>query len=310
MRAIPHVNSRYPLWDHPGLVHSVAKGRGYLPDAEEGKRETLVTTVLDAEPLQVLRVLGPSWLPAIAAIGLGGVFIFSTFELWLPVLASSFIFLTALLYWLWTGTAVIPEKSSKDIGNGSKLPLYQAGPSSVGWWAMFITMTGDLTAFLAVVFGYFFFWTIHADFPPNGSAVPGWLWPTLAGIGAVTIWILTVGTRMLNSSNRVNAARICLALSLLAILLTAASLAAGPWRAGLDPTKHAYPAIVWALVLWVIAHLAVGIIMNAYCLARSVAGKMTPSHDADIWNVSLYGHFVTASVLITAAVIGGVPLLT
>lgn len=310
MRAIPHVNSRYPLWDHPGLVHSVAKGRGYLPDAEEGKRETLVTTVLDAEPLQVLRVLGPSWLPAIAAIGLGGVFIFSTFELWLPVLASSFIFLTALLYWLWTGTAVIPEKSSKDIGNGRKLPLYLAGPSSVGWWAMFITMTGDLTAFLAVVFGYFFFWTIHADFPPNGSEVPGWLWPTLAGIGAATIWILTVGTRMLNSSNRVNAARFCLALSLVAILLTAASLAAGPWRAGLDPTKHAYPAIVWALVLWVIAHLAVGMIMNAYCLARSIAGKMTPSHDADIWNVSLYWHFVTASVLITAAVIGGVPLLT
>ena len=259
MRAIPHINSRYPLWDQPGLVNSVAKGRGYLPDAQEGKRETLVTTVLDAEPLQVLRVLGPSWLPATAAIGLGGVFIFSTFELWLPVLASSLIFLTALLYWLWTGTAVIPEKSSKDIGNGRKLPLYQAGPSSVGWWAMFITMTGDLTAFLAVIFGYFFFWTIHADFPPNGSEVPGWLWPTVAGICAAMIWALTVGTRVLNSSKRINAARICLALSLLAILLTAASLAAGPWRAGLDPTEHAYPAIVWALVLWVLAHLAAGI---------------------------------------------------
>ena len=177
MRAIPHINSRYPLWDQPGLVNSVAKGRGYLPDAQEGKRETLVTTVLDAEPLQVLRVLGPSWLPSTAAIGLGGVFIFSTFELWLPVLASSLIFLAALLYWLWTGTAVIPEKNSKEIGDGRKLPLYQAGPSSVGWWAMFITMTGDLTAFLAVIFGYFFFWTIHADFPPNGTVVPGWLWP-------------------------------------------------------------------------------------------------------------------------------------
>ena len=175
---------------------------------------------------------------------------------------------------------------------------------------MFITMTGDLTAFLAVIFGYFFFWTIHADFPPNGTEVPGWLWPTVAGFCAIMVWVLTVGTRVLNSTKRVNAARICLALSLAAILLTAASLAAGPWRAGLDPTKHAYPAIVWALVLWVVAHLATGFIMNAYCLARLVAGKMTPSHDADIWNVSLYWHFVTASVLITAAVIGGVPLLT
>ena len=50
---------------------------------------------------------------------------------------------------------------------------------------MFITMTGHLTAFLAVIFGYFFFWTIHDDFPPNGTEVPGWLWPTVAGVGAV-----------------------------------------------------------------------------------------------------------------------------
>ena len=139
-----------------------------------------MTTVLDAEPLQVLRVLGPSWLPATAASGLGGVFIFSTFELWLAVAASSLIFLASLLYWLWTGTAVIPEKSSKDIGNGRELPLYSSGPSSVGWWAMFITMTGDLTAFLAVIFGYFFFWTIHPDFPPKGTVLPAWQWASVA----------------------------------------------------------------------------------------------------------------------------------
>ena len=33
-------------------------GAWYLPDAKEGRRETLVTSVLDAEPVQCLRVGG------------------------------------------------------------------------------------------------------------------------------------------------------------------------------------------------------------------------------------------------------------
>ena len=45
-----------------------------------------------------------------------------------------------------------------------RLPLYASGPASVGWWAMFITMVGDGTAFASLVFGYFFYWTIHRRF--------------------------------------------------------------------------------------------------------------------------------------------------
>src|SRR5690606_28042827 len=146
----------------------VRRGEGYLGDAPEGRRESLVTTVLDAEPLQVLRVGTPSWLPAIAAAGLGGAFILSPVKLWWPGLASGLVLLMAPMVWLWTGTPEIPEAESKDIGGGKRLPLYRAGVTSTGWWAMFITMTGDLTAYLALVFGYFFFWTIHTDFPPPG----------------------------------------------------------------------------------------------------------------------------------------------
>ena len=37
---------------------------------------------------------------------------------------------------------------------------------------MFITMVGDGTAFASLVFGYFFYWTIHPDFTA-GQAGPG-----------------------------------------------------------------------------------------------------------------------------------------
>ncbi|TIP94967.1 MAG: cytochrome ubiquinol oxidase subunit I, partial [Mesorhizobium sp.] len=91
------------------------------------------------------------------------------------------------IYWLWTGTGEIPEKPEKDVGLGLSLPLYASGPDSVGWWAMFITMVGDGTAFASLVFGYFFYWTIHADFTA-GIAGPDAIWSLLAAILFAAAW--------------------------------------------------------------------------------------------------------------------------
>jgi cytochrome c oxidase subunit I+III len=307
LRAIPDVNSRYPLWDDRTLAARVARGEGYLPDAQEGRRETLVTTVLDAQPLQVLRVGGPTWMPMLAAAGLGGVFIFATWKLWLPALVSGLFFLVVLLRWLWTGTAPIPEKETKDIGDGTRLPLHAAGPYSSGWWAMFITLTGDLTAFLSLIFGYFFFWTVHADFPPAGIDGPGWQWPLVAAVLVAASWSATLAARRRNAAGDARAARLLLAVGLAAGAASVVALLAGPWATGLDPTAHSYPAIVWALATWIALHIGAGLIMQGYCIARSVFGRITPRHDADLWNVTLYWHFTTASALLTALVVGGFP---
>jgi cytochrome c oxidase subunit I+III len=310
LRSIPHVESRYPLWDDAEAAARVERGEGYLPDAEEGLRETLVTSVLDARPIQVLRVQGPSWLPAITAAGLGGVFIFATFKMWLVVAGSAVVFLGGLFTWLWTGTAPIPEAPDKDTGGGRRVPLYVSGPSSTGWWAMFITMTGDLTAFLSLIFGYFFFWTIHDDFPPDWATGPGWEWPLTAALLALASWGATLAARIANGAGRVAAARTLLVLAPLSALAAGGALLAGPWLTGLEPTAHAYPAIVWALALWTTLHLATGALMQGYVLARSIWGKMTPEYDADIRNVTLYWHFAVFGALMTAATIGGFPLVS
>jgi heme/copper-type cytochrome/quinol oxidase subunit 3 len=173
---------------------------------------------------------------------------------------------------------------------------------------MFITMTGDLTAYLSIVFGYFFFWTIHEAFPPPGVDGPGWQWPLVAAVLAVTAWGLTLAARLLNRRGRIAISRLAMATAMAIAFATAAALLAGPLITGLDPTAHAYMAIVWALVLWIVVHLAVGVIMQAYCLARSCFGRLTPMHDTDLWNVTLYWHFTCFCTVLTAAVIGGFPL--
>jgi cytochrome c oxidase subunit I+III len=309
VRSIPEIDSRYPLWDQPNFVRDVDEGRFYLPDAEEGKRETLVATAIDAQPVQCLQLGGPSFLPLWAALTLGGFFIFGTYHWWWPAMISAVVSLGIIWRWMWVGTAVIPEQAEKAVGLGLALPLYTSGSGAVGWWAMLIMMLADLTAFVSLVFGYFFFWTIHDDFPPRPSPGPGVLWPSISAGLCVSAWALTLLARRCNRRDRAGAFYGTVVGAVILSLGAGAALIAGPWLSGLDPKAHVYPATVWVLVVWTAFHVAVGIIMHVYCLARRWAGRMTARHDIDITNVVLYWHFVAITVVITVAVIAGFPLV-
>ena len=309
VRSIPEIDSRYPLWDQPNFMRDVDEGRFYLPDAEEGRRETLVTTAVDAEPVQCLRVGGNTFKPLIAAVFTGAVFVFSTFHWWWLALASSVLALASIVAWLWTGTAPIPEKPEKDVGLGLTLPLYVSGPSSVGWWGMFITMLGDMTAFVSLVFGYFFYWTARRDFPPDPAPGPGAWWPLVSVVLLLGAWLLTLLARR---TNRLDASAWFHASLAAAVIFAAAgtfALLAGPWFSGLDPTRHAYGATVWVLVSWTAAHVGAGVIMQVYCVGRRLARRMTARYDQDIVNVALYWHFVAVMTVLTVAVIAGFPLV-
>lgn len=305
MRSVPIITSRYPLWDQPNLQADIEAGRFYLPDAKSGKRETLVTSVLDAKPIQCLRVGGVSYVTIIAAMALGGVFIALTFHWWIVTIISAIITFIAIIYWLWTGTAQIPEHPEEDVGLGLKLPIYVSGPASVGWWAMFITMIGDGTAFASLIFGYFFYWTVH-DHYTAASAGPGVFWPMVALALYLVAWGLTILARELNAKGPFGCR---LALVAGAITTIAASLAglAGPYLCGMDPTSNVYPATVWVIAIWTVTHGAVGVVMQFYCLARSLTGRMTAEYDQDIRNVTLYWHFMAFTAVVTFVVLGLFP---
>jgi cytochrome c oxidase subunit I+III len=210
---------------------------------------------------------------------------------------------------LWTGTALIPEKESKDVGLGLTLPLYISGSQSVGWWAMCITMLALLTAFMSLIFGYFFFWTVRTDFPPKPALGPGVFWPVLAAVLLLGAWVLTLLARRWNKNDSSTGFYAGLLLAGALASGGGAALIAAPWLTGLDPTTHVYPATVWILVIWTAAQVLVGVIMQLYCVARRAAGRMTARYDIDIGNVALYWHFTALTVAITVAVIAGFPLV-
>ncbi|SDE92090.1 cytochrome c oxidase subunit I [Limimaricola pyoseonensis] len=305
VRSIPYVTTRYPLWDQPKMVDRMDRGRYYLPDAEEGLRETIVTSVIDARPLQVQRVTGPAYITILAAGFTGGAFIFPTFHLYPPAIVCAAFAVVCICYWLWTSTARPPEADMKEAGLGLRLPTYAAGPQAVGWWAVWITMLGDATAFASLVFGVFFYWTSNAAFPPPGAEHASGTLVALATAAFAAAWLATRAARGLNRAGRVGAARAGLVAG---PLLTAAGMAAIIFSVlDLDPTTHVYPAMMWALMVWLVAHASAGLIMQLYCLAGSLFGKLTPRYDADLWNVTLFWHFLGLTALVTGAMIGLVP---
>ena len=309
VRTVPEIDARYPLWEQPHFLRNYDEGRYYLPDAQEGRREMLVTTSVDATPVQCMRIPGPTFITLVAAVVVGGVFIFPTYKMYAWMGVSAVLALAAILTWLWTGTGEIPEKDFKDVGRGVTLPLYISGRSSMGWWAMCITMLAVFTAFLSLVFGYFFYWTLHEDFPPDGTPGPGVLWPVIDATLLAGAWCLTVLAYKWNAQDSARGFYAALLAAVALAVVGTGALVAGPWSTGLDPTAGVYPATVWLLVIWAAVHVGVGVIMQLYCVARRLAGRMTSRYDMDIANVALYWHFTAVTVGITVAVVAGFPLV-
>ncbi|MBI2386741.1 MAG: cytochrome c oxidase subunit I [Elusimicrobia bacterium] len=308
VRSIPEIDGRYPLWDQPDFMRDVDQGRFYLPDADDVRRETIVTTVIDARPVQCLQLGGPTFVTFWAALTIGGFFVLGTYHRWGAALVSALLGAAVVWHWMWTGTAAIPARAEKDVGLGVTLPLYASGPSSVGWWAMLITMLADLTAFASLVFGYFFYWTLRPDFPPKDSAGPGVFWPCLGAGLVLGSWALTSLAARWNRRGRARSYYAGLAAAFALGLAGAGALAAGPRLTGLDPTKDVYAATVWVLALWTALHVAAGGLMQLYCLARGLTGRLTARHDMDIVNTALYWHFALITTVVTVAVISGFPL--
>ncbi len=99
------------------------------PTPRRGSAKRLVTSVIDAQPVQCLRLPGPTFVTLFAALFTGGVLHLRApiHWWWLAAASARAGARRASSYWLWTGTAVIPEKEEKDVGLGLTLPLYASG---------------------------------------------------------------------------------------------------------------------------------------------------------------------------------------
>jgi cytochrome c oxidase subunit I+III len=303
-RSIPHITSRDPLWDQPGLREQVESGQHYLPGSATGQRETIVTSPRNARPQYLAVLPGPSWLPMIAGVGTALFFFMLTLKLTLPSMLFAALTLWALYRWTWD-TDRFGHHPPVPIGAGIDLPVSMAGPRSHAWWATVVLILVDITIFACIVFSYFFLWrSTEGAWPamPGPSAQGTTLLAMLAWLGSSLA--LEWGNRGLGRSGRYRAWIVAAIAASLAFGAAALILGFKPTvTADVDPEASAYGAIVWTLLGYQAFHTLALLLLATFVLARLAARLLDQQRRAAWDSLRLLWHYGAVQGMLIAALL-------
>jgi cytochrome c oxidase subunit I+III len=306
-RSLASITSRYPIWEMDGLKQEEVSGQGYLPDAPTLEREALVTTPVNAEPVQIIRLPGPGWTAFLAAAA--SAIAFGAMTLKSPTIGAAAAAVAGATYlrWLWSMDRAYPRELA-DAGRGLALPLYDNGSTSVGWWGLLVLLISDAAVVASFIFAYLFLWTAHpAAWPPDGSRTSGWVAPAVTSSLVAGAWFLFEAAGQYNRRNR----RPATWLALIGAAVFAGSAVATGWSwlgsLGIDPTRHSYGAAVWTLLGYMAAHIAFGAAMALWCLARLAVGMLDAWRSLTLHICLLWWRFTAPTAMFVIILVAGFP---
>ncbi|MDX1655596.1 MAG: cytochrome ubiquinol oxidase subunit I, partial [Candidatus Competibacteraceae bacterium] len=271
-------------------------------------RETLVTTVLDARPEQVMMLSQSTWLPLIAALTTGLFFLGFLIKVYSLAALGALLTLGVLLVWLWTtGERRAPDKL--DAGRGLTLPVQHAAERGPGWWGTLITVLADASLFFSLVFAYFYLWLASPQWPPGGHG-HGLLWPTVAGALLAVSWPVMELTRSANRRGSLWGLRLGLILAWLLGLGFLIIQVWVLWDYGIAPWEHAYASLVHTLTGFHLLHLLIALLMGGFVLVRSGFGYGGRHRPQELNVTLLFWNYTVLQGLVVFAVVHLFPRLS
>lgn len=178
---LPIVRSRHPLWEQE-TVHPVDDHISRMMDALSHYplkwRAALTTTVLDAKPVEVFRVSGPSIWPFVTAVGVMIIFGAEIFSLRIAVLLGALMTVAGLVGWHWPDRIEYGEEE-REFERQYGIPVYPNGSPTVTRWAMRLLLLVFGVALGCMEFAYFFLNVQSPEWPQDGIALPNLLWPAV-----------------------------------------------------------------------------------------------------------------------------------
>jgi cytochrome c oxidase subunit I+III len=301
--SIPHVTMLYPMWDQPGAMRDAVEGRHLLARPTTRARETLRVSAVTARPEQVIQVPGPGWVQLVAALATAVMFGAGTFHLWGVGAAAGVVTLAVLGVWAW-GSDRYPSPQWVDIGMDIAVPTYGADTGSHAWWAGVVSVVFDATAFLALLSAYVFLWLVNPVWPP--PPYQGRLDAGVVAAGAallVASSLLAHGGAALHRQGRGWGLPVGLGAAVVVGVTAGYGIFATLGQAGLPPTHHAFPAMVWMMALYTQVHLAAAAMLAAFVLARQAAGLVTPHRRMTVmltllaWDFAVFTGVASMAVL-------------
>ena len=270
-RSIPVVRSREPLWDDPRLSDDVEEGRYLLPGSATGRRETIITSPLRAEPQYLQIMPGPSAWPGLAALFTAGFFILLTIQAYTPAVISGVLAIPSMMRWLWETDRPVADREV-DVGGGIRLPTYVTGPSTHGWWAMVILLVVILMMFVMTVFSFLFLYGVHPEYW-TAAGEPAWLLPILGGYGAAAALAL-LGRHLL--ARKRSTLWSPTSQVIFAALALGFAFAVDLWSGrSLEPELSAQAAVIAAFLAQQGLLVAIALLMALYLGMRNARGLVT-----------------------------------
>jgi len=309
-RSIPRVTGREPLWDQPNLAREVEEGRHFLPGSATGRRETIVTSPIDARPQYLLQMPGPGWSPFLAAVGTAGFFLLLTVKLVWPALVFGVLGFAMVVRWLWSSDPG-PYHPPVDVGGGHVLPVQMTGPSSHSWWAMVVLILVSGSIFGSLVFSYLFLWTVSPQvWPTEARVLPSLPWPLVSAVllvasGAAVAWC----HRRLAAGGGQRLLQAVLAAGVVLLVASSGADLRGHLASDIGPTDSAYGAVVYMVATLQAFFAATVACMGLYTVARSMAGMLSHERRQTFDNTRLFWYYTVAQGLAGLALVHGFPRL-
>ena len=294
-RSIPIVTSREPLWDQPDLAREVEAGAYYLPGAPTGRRETILTSPVDARPQALLLMPGAAWPPVLGAVLTAACFMLLTVKLVVPAIACGAGAVAMILWWLWE-TDPGRVRPSVAIGGGIELPVYLTGPQSHSWWAMVILIATAASLYGCLLFSYLFTWTTAPATWPSAERLPNLdaVFASAVLIASASAAMVFARRALLAGARRALRATLVLALVLLAAGFTVNLLTIIDSR--IVPHESSYAALVYTFCVIDGFLVCVVMTMMLYTLARERAGLLTFERRVTFDNTMLLCHYTVAQL--------------
>ena len=301
---LPEVNSRNPLWEETRARSKSDRATHPVSMQEDptdpASRETLSTSVIEAEPDSILRMPDESLVPFWLALSLTLVFVGLLISAyWLAIIG-------AILSDCLDDALAVASRSEHAHGRTDRMTVHterthnhsipfnsaMSGPHATSWWGMVILILNETVIFASLLASYFYIRFNSVLWPPQGEKLPEL---TFSGINTVILLSSSLVIQWAVSSIRrgeLNRFRIGF---LIAFLMGAGFLGIQIYeytQLEFLPRDHAYGSLFWGITGLHATHVLVGLLMNAYVQVRAAFGHFGTDRFQAVENVSLYWHFV------------------
>lgn len=274
---LPAVQSRYPLWEQKHVFEGEENVNQLLEDLKGWPltwRAALTTTLLDAKPVEVFRVAGPSIWPMVTAVGLIIIFAAEIFSLRVLVFMGGLTTVIGLFGWHWPNSIPTTE-NELEFERRHKVQVHPNGSPSLDRMATWMMMLLIAIALGNFLFAYFYLRLESPTWPPPGIPLPGLFLPAL---GTLALIIGTIAMHRAQQRIQQNDQRgfgLALVMTLVSGLLAGSLLFYDLLQQPFDQTTHAYGSLYFMLGYLLLLIVLSAVLQTVFVLYWAWRGHYT-----------------------------------